>query len=124
MLQSILLIGLGGGVGSICRYVLAVWLTRFPSGFFPLGTFAVNFIGCLIIGILLGLIDKNEWTNPAIKHLFIVGFCGGFTTFSTFTAENYLLLQQGQAGMALIYTLASVLVCLFAFWIGWRIILA
>ncbi len=122
MIQALALIGIGGGIGSICRYLLAVYLSKTDSGIFPLGTFSVNFLGCLLIGVLLGLIDANDWEHPGIKHLLIVGFCGGFTTFSTFSAENFLLLQQGQPGMALLYSLCSVVVCLLALWLGLLIV--
>ena len=96
MTKAILLVGLGGGVGSILRYLTSVVATKYFQSNFPLGTFAVNVLGCLIIGILIGLFDKQQLANPDLRLLFITGFCGGFTTFSAASVEAaQLVLGQG-----------------------------
>lgn len=83
MLKNILLIGAGGFIGSISRYLLSRFVEVRIFTSFPLGTFAVNVIGCFIIGILYGLIIKGS-TTPEIRFLLVTGFCGGFTTFQPF----------------------------------------
>ena len=88
MTRAIILVGLGGGLGSIFRYLTSVVVTKYVQTTFPLGTFAVNIIGCLIVGILLGLFERQQLTNPDLKFLLITGFCGGYTTFSAFASEN------------------------------------
>ena len=118
MTKAILLVGLGGGVGSILRYLTSVVVTKYFQSNFPLGTFVVNILGCLIIGILIGLFDKQQLPNPDLRLLFITGFCGGFTTFSAFAAENINLFQSGHSLTALLYIGASIFVSLFFVWLG------
>lgn len=118
MTKAILLVGLGGGVGSILRYLTSVVVTKYFQSNFPLGTFVVNILGCLIIGILIGLFDKQQLPNPDLRLLFITGFCGGFTTFSAFAAENINLFQSGHSLAALLYIGASIFVSLFFVWLG------
>ena len=118
MLRSILLIGLGGGVGSIFRYITSVIVNKYFVGIFPLATFTVNFLGCLLIGFLLGFFDKQQGGNPDIKMLLVTGFCGGYTTFSTFASENVNLLQSNNSIIAFVYIAASVLSGLLAVWLG------
>jgi protein CrcB len=85
MIKAILLVGFGGAVGSVMRYLLSVLGANYFKGTFPIATFITNFLGCLIIGLLIGYFGKNTELNPQLKLLLITGFCGGFTTFSTFT---------------------------------------
>ncbi len=118
MTKAIILVGLGGGVGSIFRYLTSVVATKYFQTIFPLGTFAVNIIGCLIVGILLGLFERQQLTNPDLKLLFITGFCGGYTTFSAFASENINLFQSGNSLTAFVYIASSVLISLFAVFIG------
>lgn len=118
MTKAILLVGLGGGVGSILRYLTSVVATKYFQSNFPLGTFAVNVLGCLIIGILIGLFDKQQLSSSDIRLLFITGFCGSFTTFSAFAAENINLFHSGHSLTALLYIGASVFVSLFFVWLG------
>jgi CrcB protein len=121
MLKNILLVGIGGFVGSIGRYLLSqfVELRIFTS--FPLGTFAVNIIGCFIIGLLYGLTIRGA-ASPEIRFLLATGFCGGFTTFSTFSLESMTLLQDGQFWFVFLYMAGSLLAGLAAVWIGFLII--
>ena len=97
---------LGGGIGSGLRYLLGKWLNPVFSGFY-LGTFLANVVGCLLIGFLLGLAMRSATTHPVQTALFATGFCGGFTTFSTFALEQFLLHREGSYPALLFYTLAS-----------------
>ena len=83
MVRNLLLVALGGGLGSVCRYLVS----RMVESSFPWGTFAVNILGSLLIGLLVALVGKGIVSNE-IKLLLVTGFCGGFTTFSTFANES------------------------------------
>jgi CrcB protein len=119
-LKQILLVGLGGGLGSICRYGVGQLLLRIANFTFPLSTFIVNIVGSLIMGLLFAM-----WTKETLQMdgrlLWMIGFCGGFTTFSAFTAENFTLIQQGFWGTAILYIVLSVLLSLIGFWFGWML---
>lgn len=122
-IQSILLVGFGGGLGSILRYFLSTVIHFKNSKFyhFPLGTFAVNILGGFFIGLLLGLSLKNNFITENWKWFLVTGFCGGFTTFSAFTNEGYLLLKNQQIGMFLFYFFISISFGLLATTIGYLI---
>ena len=115
---KILLVGLGSAVGGICRYLLTELLSRQELKLLPWGTFAVNILGCLIIGIVFGLIDRGMSISPTMKVFLTVGFCGGFTTFSTFINENFMMLGTGQALSSIAYTVLSFAIGLLAVWAG------
>lgn len=118
-MKAILLIGIGGGIGSILRYLTSVLVSKQTfSSIFPWGTFAVNIIGCLIAGIILGILERQQVLNSDLKLLLITGFCGGYTTFSAFSIENVYLLQNGQLLTALFYISISVLLGIIAVWTG------
>lgn len=114
MLRHLLIIGAGGFLGSISRY-LTVYLTakKYITSF-PLGTFLVNMIGCLLIGVIFGFAQKYSWLNTEWKLFLAVGFCGGYTTFSSFAFENVELLQYGQYRTFIFYTVASIIIGLLA----------
>lgn len=119
MFRSIILVGLGGGIGCILRYLTSVAVSRYFQGAFPLATFFANMVGCVLIGLLIGLLSRLPESAPSdLRLLLITGFCGGYTTFSAFAAENIRLLQTGQTATALLYIFSSVAVSLFAVWIG------
>lgn len=118
MTRTIILVGLGGGLGSILRYLTSVAINKYFQTNFPFATFTVNIIGCLIIGIIIGIFDRQQITNPDFKFLLVTGFCGGYTTFSTFSAENLNLLQSGNYLTAFLYITLSIFICLFAVWLG------
>jgi len=118
MNRTILLVGLGGFFGSSCRYLTALFLTKtFPSAF-PYGTFAVNIIGCLLIGIFYGLSQYYNWFNANLTLLLATGFCGGFTTFSSFSYENLNLLQNGEYLTFGLYSIGSFVLGLLAVVVG------
>lgn len=118
MIKQILLVGLGGGIGSILRFTTSVLVAKYFSSTYPLSTFIVNLIGCFLIGLLLGALDQSTQTSQNSNLLLITGFCGGFTTFSAFATDNITLLQHNNYGTALLYIALSVLFGLFAVWLG------
>ena len=118
MLKQLILVGLGGGVGSMLRFLTSVITAKYYSNAFPLATFIVNVVGCLLIGLLIGLFSQNLQSNPHLKLLFITGFCGGYTTFSAFAAENITLIQNNNYLIAILYIGLSMLVGLLAVWAG------
>jgi CrcB protein len=118
----ILLIGLGGGAGAILRYALATAVQGAAGGAFPLGTLAVNVLGCLGIGLLEGLAEARAFGNPEARALLAVGFLGGFTTFSAFANETVLAAKDGSAAVAAANVLGSVALCLAAAWAGRAIV--
>ncbi len=118
MIKTVILVGIGGGIGSISRYLCGLIVTKYFQTFFPVATFCINVLGCLLIGLLLGYFEKQHISSSNLKILFVTGFCGGYTTFSTFASENINLLQSGQALTALMYIMSSILFGLIAVWIG------
>lgn len=118
MLKNILLVAIGGGVGSAMRYLTSVLVAMYFKSIFPLATFIANVLGCFAIGILIGYFLKNNLSESDFKWLLITGFCGGYTTFSAFALENVNLLQTQNYGIAMLYIAASVLAGLFAVWLG------
>lgn len=121
MIKNLFLVLLGGGFGSITRYLLSYFFSRNNAFQFPWATFIANSIGCLLIGLLFGYIQKNNLQNETLKLLLITGFCGGFTTFSTFSLENIQFIQNQNYNLALIYTLASLLVGFLAVTLGFKL---
>jgi len=118
MTRAIILVGIGGGIGSIFRYLTSVIVTRYAPPAFPFATLVANVLGCLVIGVLLGLFERQQLTHPDLKFLFITGFCGGYTTFSTFASENINLVQSGNTLTAFLYIAASIVGSLLAVWLG------
>lgn len=120
--MNILYVAIGSAAGGVCRYVVSQVLGRTFAGVFPYGTFAVNVIGCLIIGLLFGLIDRGVSMSAEMRLLLITGFCGGFTTFSTFAHENYLLFGNGKGiPVVCLYAALSFFVGLLMVYVGHRL---
>ena len=118
MKNNIILIAIGGLLGSVARYLSVVYITRFFPNPFPFGTFAVNIIGCLVIGVIYGLSLRYIWLTPEWRLLLATGFCGGFTTFSAFALENVQLLQQSNYSMFALYSISSFVLGLLAVFAG------
>jgi len=116
MIRDILLVGTGGFLGSIARFFVSKLNVKWNFHDIPLGTFAINIFGSLLIGFLLGTFMNSNILTNNLRLFLVIGFCGGFTTFSSFTNENFLLIQNGQYLNALIYIGGSVLIgILFVF---------
>src|SRR5687768_8262482 len=122
LFKDILLVGLGGGVGSIARFLCQRSISAWYPHAFPFGTFIVNFLGCFLIGLLLGLMEKGSIIKPEMRLLLVTGFCGGFTTFSAFAAENIQLLKDGRLLYFTVYTVASVVLGILATFVGLSIV--
>ncbi len=118
MIKEAFIIGAGGAVGSVLRYYRGQFISKNYPSQIPLGTLIVNLLGCLLIGILLGYFAKNQGLSNEWKLLLVTGFCGGYTTFSTFAAENITLIQNQQVSQAILYIGLSVLLGLAAVYFG------
>ncbi len=118
MIRDIVMVGIGGGAGSVLRYLTTVLLSRHMTHKFPVATLAANLAGCFIIGLLLGLFQRHPNIPPHIKLFLTTGFCGGYTTFSAFAAENVHLFQSGNALTAYAYIVGSILGGLAVVWLG------
>ena len=117
-MKTLIFVGIGGAIGSILRYLTGIYFQKMDTGNFPLATFIANAIGCLLIGLFMGYLTKNNLVDSQLKWFLVTGFCGGFTTFSTFGYENIQLVQQQQYLLALTYTLVSVCVGITAVFLG------
>lgn len=115
---TVILVGIGGMLGSILRYLASHFMTTaFPTAF-PFGTFIVNILGCLVIGMVFGLSQRHEWLSADFRVFLAVGFCGGFTTFSAFAYENIVLLQDKDYLTFALYSGLSFVLCLLATVVG------
>ena len=112
-MKQLLLVFLGGGLGSCLRFLISKTFNPYYQHFF-LGTFLVNIIGCLIIGIVLGLSFKSNYLTQNQTLLLSTGFCGGFTTFSAFAFEKHSLLKAGELFNFSVYTLSSIVLGVIA----------
>ena len=118
MFKSLLLVGTGGFLGSIARFLTSKYMQdNFPSAF-PFGTFFVNISGCFLIGLIYGFSEKSSSLTLGWKLFLAVGFCGGFTTFSTFANENLALLRDGDFFHFFLYTGLSIIIwdCSYSCW--------
>jgi len=121
--KQILIVALGGAVGSVARYKLGGFaLHHTQSWDFPVSTFSVNIIGCFAIGLLAALVEHHDLFPPAIRLLLFAGLLGGFTTFSAFGYESVFLLRRGLLSVAAAYVILSVVGGLFAVFLGMKLI--
>ncbi|WP_350292392.1 fluoride efflux transporter CrcB [uncultured Croceitalea sp.] len=116
-MKQVLLVFLGGGLGSALRFLISKVLNPTFQHFF-LGTFLVNIVGCLLIGFILGFSAKNNFLSENHTLLLATGFCGGFTTFSAFAFEKHSLLKSGELLHFSVYTISSIVVGIIAVAIG------
>jgi CrcB protein len=116
-MKQVLLIFLGGGMGSVLRYLISSHFNSSETQLY-LGTFLVNVIGCLILGFVIGISLKNSWLTGETTLLLGAGFCGGFTTFSTFSVEMHALLRVGNYSMFFVYMASSILVGVLCVMLG------
>lgn len=117
MNRYVILVGIGGLLGSIARYLAAYSITKIIPSAFPYGTFIVNIVGCLIIGAIFGFSERFDWL-PEWRLFLATGFCGGFTTFSSFAYENILLLQDKDYLTFASYSILSFVLGLAAAFVG------
>ena len=118
MIKTLLFIGSGGFLGSISRYLESRYLQNNFHSAFPFGTFLVNISGCFLIGLIYGFSERSSLLTQGWKMFLAVGFCGGFTTFSTFANENLALLRDGDFFHFFIYTGLSVFLGIAATFLG------
>ena len=116
---KILMVGMGGFAGSICRYLVSDLSHRlFANPFFPYGTLTVNVVGCLLIGLLGGLSETRQIFTPEIRAMIFIGFLGGFTTFSTFGYEIFTVARDGQFISAMTNLMLHLALGFGAVWFG------
>lgn len=121
MLQSILAVGIGGFFGSIFRYLITHYMNISTQSTFPFGTLTVNIAGSFFIGIIITAALEGD-LNKSMRLLLATGFCGGFTTFSSFSYEFFSLLQHEQTGYAFLYAAASFILGIAFVWLGFYLI--
>lgn len=121
MLRSLVLVGAGGAIGSMARYAAGLLVSKIVSHPYPYATFIVNLAGCFVIGLLFGFTQRNPAFHADWWLVLATGFCGGFTTFSTFALEGNNLLKGQQTGMMLLYTALSLILGLVLCNIGIRL---
>ena len=120
-MKSFILVFLGGGLGSGLRYLVAIAMNQY-SKLLPFGTFTVNMIGCLLIGLVLGYAQKENTLTSNQTLLLATGFCGGFTTFSAFASENLELIRNGELFNFSIYAIGSVFLGIVLILIGYLLV--
>ena len=118
MLRTLLLVGAGGFLGSVSRFLASRFFQSNIQSVFPLGTFIVNITGCFLIGLIYGLSERSATFDAGWKLFLTAGFCGGFTTFSTFANENLALLRDGAFFHFFLYTGLSIFLGIAATFIG------
>lgn len=116
--MNILLIAIGGAVGSVCRYLLTAAVLRAFGTLFPAGTFVVNAVGCLVFGVIVGATQERLTLSPEVRALLLAGVLGGFTTFSSYMNESFALMRAGQFAWAALNLGGQVVVGFVVFWLG------
>ena len=124
-MKEVLLVGLGGFIGSVARYKLGGLVLHLTAQHrFPYSTFAVNVVGCLVVGILAGLAERHELFGTSTRLFLFTGLLGGFTTFSAFGLDAMFLVRRGELWLAALYAGASVVLGVAAVWLGLKLISA
>ncbi len=121
-MKAIGIIWLGGGLGSVLRYLSQVWVSRILGISFPFGTFLVNILGCFLIGLFFAVAEKYAFFSSEWRLFLITGLCGGFTTFSSFSYEGLSLYKQGDYGYFFLYLILSVVIGLLATVFGFSLV--
>lgn len=118
MLKTILIVGAGGFLGSIARYLTQLLAERLLHSTFPWGTFAANIAGCFIIGLVYAFVERGSLLSPEWRIFLTVGFCGGYTTFSSFSYNNFIMLSESNFFQFFGNVFLSLLLGLFAVYLG------
>ena len=118
MWRIILIVGTGGFIGTIARFMANELMKKITSINFPFATLFVNILGCLIIGVIYGLIDKGKFHEPEFRLFLTTGICGGFTTFSAFSVENIIMIRNGEFLNVFAYLAISILFGFAATYLG------
>ena len=113
-----LMAGLGGFIGTCCRFLTNKFCAVYFPGIFPTATFIVNVLGCFLFGLTFGFLQQQNLLTSRLYYLMAIGFCGGYTTFSTFSNEIYSLSIKGEMAVSVFYLVASVVAGLIAVWAG------
>ena len=119
--MNLFLIAIGGAIGSVARSLLSTFALRATGSLFPVGTFVVNVVGCLIFGAIVGAAQQRFVLSPEARAFLLVGILGGFTTFSSYAFETFGLVRDGQFLAATLNVVGQVVVGLVAFWLGFAI---
>lgn len=118
MIRLILLVGTGGFLGTVARFLTSRYFAAYFPSSFPYGTFVVNVVGCFLIGLIYGISEKGNFMSTEWRLILTVGFCGGFTTFSAFAAENLAMLRDSELFNSFLYTGSSIFLGLLATFAG------
>ena len=118
MFQNMLVAGFGGFFGTCVRFIVNKIVGNFSLFPVPLATFIVNLIGCFLFGLFVGWLEKSEFLSPSLYALLVTGFCGGLTTFSTFSNELFNLSSKGEIFVFLTYLICSILFGILLIWTG------
>jgi CrcB protein len=116
---NLLLIAIGGAIGSVSRHVLSTLVLRSSGYLFPVGTFIVNFVGSVIFGAIIGAAEQRVLLTPEARAFLLIGLIGGFTTFSSYVFESFVLLQDGQVLSATLNIVGQVIAGLIGFWMAY-----
>ena len=120
-LVNLLLIAIGGALGSVTRYLFSTAVLRWADTLFPLGTFAVNLVGCVIFGAIVGAAEQRVTLSPELRAFLLIGVLGGFTTFSSYAFESFALLRDGQFAAAAVNIVGQGVAGLAGVWAGYVI---
>ena len=118
---KLFLIGLAGFIGTLSRYWLSGVVARRYGETFPLGTLVVNLVGCFLVGLLFYLLQERFLVNQTVRTVILIGFLGGFTTFSSFGLQTFTLLQDGEVGLAVLNLSVANVLGLFLVWVGYTL---
>jgi len=119
--MTILLVALGGALGSVARYLFSTAVLRATGSLFPVGTFAVNVVGCFVFGVIAGAAEQRVQLAPELRLFLLVGILGGFTTFSSYAFESFALVRDGQFVWAGLNIVGQVVAGLIGMWAGYVI---
>jgi CrcB protein len=118
---TLLVIALGGAIGSVARYLFSTSILRMTGTLFPAGTFAVNVVGCAVFGAIAGAAEQRVPLGPELRAFLLIGIVGGFTTFSSYAFESFALLRDGQFAAAAVNIVGQVAGGLVALWAAYVI---